>query len=179
VEIEIVHGSITDIKVDGIINAANGLGIMGAGVAGAIGAAAGSQFRNHVRAFCKAQGNYKRGTAYTTYSGALLRNGVMYVTHAVTMDTPGGETSIIDCSNAFTNALLNMQEHGLKTIATPALGTGVGGLNKQHVAEMIVGILLDDGIEWALDKVYIVDLDEQFLSHARIALHKYQVQVDE
>jgi O-acetyl-ADP-ribose deacetylase (regulator of RNase III) len=56
-EMKVLVGDITKLmNVDVIVNAANGVGIMGAGLAGAIGRSAGQEFLDAVRKIAKDSG---------------------------------------------------------------------------------------------------------------------------
>jgi O-acetyl-ADP-ribose deacetylase (regulator of RNase III) len=156
-------------NVDAIVNAANGIGVMGAGVAGAIGRTAGKDFLEHVREFATTRPSdfqkghsYPAGSAYTTYSGNLGQRGIKYIIHAVTMRYPGSQTDVSLVASALHMALREAKRLGLNSLVIPALGTGIGGLDKKAVAlAMIQTIKL---IAADLD-VVIVDIDPEFIRH--------------
>ncbi len=168
--LRIINDDITKLKdVQVIVNAANGKGPMGRGVAGAIGFAGGPELRNDVRRTCEArkrasgQYGYVEGECYISSSGDLSKNGIEKVYHAVTMEYPGGRTSVDICSKAMRTTLDTAIANGIKSIAFPALGTGVGGLNKQQVASAMVSIAQSYGDR--ID-VTLVDIDDDFIEYA-------------
>ena len=161
-------GDITALTdVEAIVNAANGKGPMGRGVAGAIGFAGGPVLRNAVRRICEENGGYKEGECYVSPPGDLADNGIKAVYHAVTMEYPGGPTSLDVVGKAMRATLDRAIANGVKRIAFPGLGTGVGALNPQQVAYIMVGIAesYSDRIS-----VSIVDIDKDFIGFAKQAI---------
>lgn len=160
--IEVVLGDITKIKVDAIVNAANGIGILGHGVAGAIRRAAGLSVQDEAKEVCRKNGKpIEEGECYSTSSGFLKEdNGVRTIYHAVTMRLPGGPSSLDIVSKVTKNVLESALVDGVKSIAIPALGTGVGRLDKSSVARIMVNIA--KGFSESID-IYIVDIDASFI----------------
>lgn len=159
-------GDITAIHdVEVIVNAANGKGPMGRGVAGAIGFAGGLELRNAVRRICEA-GSYKEGDCYISPPGDLADKGIKNVYHAVTMEYPGGPTSLYIVAQAMRNTLKQAVCNGVKSIAFPGLGTGIGRLNPKQVAAIMVGIAESyaDTIN-----ITIIDIDREFIEFAKQA----------
>lgn len=160
-------GDITKVgDVEVIVNAANGKGPMGKGVAGAIGQAGGPELRNAVRRICEANGGYKEGDCYISPSGDLANRGIKAVYHAVTMEYPGGPTSTHIVAQAMRNTLNAAVANGVKSIAFPGLGTGVGQLNPQQVASIMVSIAESYAPSIAIT---IIDIDKVFIDCAKLA----------
>lgn len=160
-----IIGDITELDdVEAIVNAANGEGPMGRGVAGAIGKAGGPNLRNDVRRICEAARGIPAGECYVSTSGDLSENGIEAVYHAVTMRYPGSPTSIAICREAMQKTLDAAIRDGRKTIAFPALGTGVGQLDKSQIAAMMVSLAesYGDRIE-----VTIIDIDKDFIEKVK------------
>ncbi|BAF60393.1 predicted phosphatase [Pelotomaculum thermopropionicum SI] len=129
--IKVLKGDITELQVDAIVNAANNHLWMGAGVAGAIKRKGGAAIEEEA----VAKGPIPVGEAVVTGAGLLKAR---YVVHAAAM----GQDLVTDAEKvraATRNALLRAGELGLKTIAFPALGTGVGGLEFDTAARVMVG----------------------------------------
>ena len=124
--IRIVKGDITSLPCEAIVNAANDHLWMGGGVAGAIKRRGGGEIeREAVR-----QGPIPIGDAVATRAGRLPAR---YVIHAVTMgqDLVSAESHI----RAATRSALQVAERlGLRSVAFPALGTGVGGFPLDRAA---------------------------------------------
>lgn len=156
-------GDITALKnVDAIVNAANGQGPMGRGVAGAIGQAGGLELRNEVRRICEDRHGYLAGECYISSSGLMSEQGIKNVYHAVTMDYPGSPTSIFIISRAMRATLDAAILNGIKSIAFPALGTGVGQLDKKTVASAMVKIAMSYADK--LD-ITIIDINKEFIDY--------------
>src|SRR5262245_24944298 len=129
-QIEAVLGDITQIEADALVNAANNHLWMGAGVAGAIKRAGGIEIEREAIA----KGPITVGDAVVTTGGALRAR---YVIHAAAM----GQDLHTDAAKvrlATRNSLLRAQELGIRSIAFPALGTGVGGLSPEAAAAAMV-----------------------------------------
>lgn len=160
-------GDITTMgDVEVIVNAANGKGPMARGVAGAIGQAGGSELRNAVRRICESNGGYKEGDCYISPPGDLADRKMKAVYHAVTMEYPGGSTSLHVVGQAMRNTLDKAILNGVKSIAFPGLGTGVGQLNPKTVASIMVSIA-----ESYADRINItiIDVDKEFIEFAKQA----------
>jgi O-acetyl-ADP-ribose deacetylase (regulator of RNase III) len=123
------QGDITAADVDAVVNAANNEGWLGSGVAGAIRRAAGDQ----VEAEAVAQGPWPVGDAVRTGPGRLADRGVKAILHAAAM-APGRPASAAAVGSATAAALRLAAAEGLASVALPALGTGVGGVELEAAA---------------------------------------------
>jgi len=132
-EIELYQGSITELdgEVEALVNAANTHLWMGAGVAGAIKREGGQEIEKEA----VAKGPIPLGEAVVTSAGRLR---CRYVIHAAAME-PGGRATAEAVRDATRGSLLRAEELGLKKIALPALGTGVGGLSLEEAARVQLG----------------------------------------
>ena len=74
-------------NLDGIMNAANGIGPMGAGIAGAIRRYDGMKIQNEAYSVCRKY-NPNLGEAYFTGAGILENKGIKNIIHAVTVNYP-------------------------------------------------------------------------------------------
>jgi O-acetyl-ADP-ribose deacetylase (regulator of RNase III) len=125
-----IKGDITELDYDAIVNAANNQLTMGAGVAGAIKKKGGASIEEEAAA----KGPIPVGEAVVTGAGQLKAR---YIIHAAAM----GQDLVTDIDKvrlATRNALLRAEEMDLKSIAFPALGTGVGGLDFDLAARLMV-----------------------------------------
>jgi O-acetyl-ADP-ribose deacetylase (regulator of RNase III) len=128
--VSIVEGDITDQDVDALVNAANNAFWMGSGVAGAIKRRGGA----HIERDAMAQGPVDPGESVITSGGALPAR---YVIHAAVM----GQDLRTDATlirRATEHALALATEHGLTSVALPALGTGVGGFPLGECARVML-----------------------------------------
>jgi O-acetyl-ADP-ribose deacetylase len=152
-KIVIQQGDITEMDTDAIVNAANNDLILGAGVAGAIHRKGGDTIQQE----CDAIGTIPVGYAAIT-GGGKLKAG--YVIHAASMGLGGVLTTAKSLRTSTAHSLRLAEERGLKSIAFPAVGTGISGFPMEECAE----IMLDEAVEHlkkgsSLEKVYFVLFD--------------------
>jgi len=153
VEIISLHGDITKLEVDAIVNAANTRLFMGGGVAGAIKRAGGKEIEDEA----VAKGPIEIGEAVGTTAGKLKAK---YVIHSPTMGTDF-KTDENKIRLAVRVALRKAEELGLESVAFPAFGTGVGGFSKERAAEIMVEEIkrfIDTGTR--LKKIVLADINE-------------------
>lgn len=154
-EIIIQRGDITDVDADAVVNAANTDLVLGSGVAGAIRRKGGPGIQNE----CDGKSPVPLGEAAITGGGDLRAR---YVIHAAAMHLGGrvGGESLLD---ATINSLKRAGEAGIKTMAFPAIGTGVGGFPIGECAEVMLDAIIANAPEYApaLQKVYFVLFDEE------------------
>ena len=151
--IVIITGDLLEQEVDVIVNAANSDLMLGGGVAGAIRRRGGPSIQDE----CTAHGPVSVGEAAITGAGAL-RAG--HVIHAASMALGGRTTS--DSLRSSIDATLRIARAELvKTIAIPAVGTGIAGFPLADCARIMAGCVqraLSDG--WDVDEVRFVLYDE-------------------
>lgn len=128
--VEIREADIARLEVDAIVNAANDHLWMGSGVAGAIRRAGGEEIEREA----VAKGPIRVGDAVTTGGGRLRARWVIHAA-AMGQDLRTDERKIRDATR---NALLRASEAGARSVALPALGTGVGGFPLERCAEVMV-----------------------------------------
>jgi O-acetyl-ADP-ribose deacetylase (regulator of RNase III) len=129
-EITLYQGDITQLTTEAIVNAANNHLWMGAGVAGAIKRAGGAEIEQEA----VSKGPIPVGEAVVTGAGQLKAR---HVIHAAAM----GQDLRTDAEKiraATANSLKRADELGLRSIAFPALGTGVGGFSYRQAAEVMI-----------------------------------------
>jgi O-acetyl-ADP-ribose deacetylase (regulator of RNase III) len=156
-KIEILQGDLTEMDSDAIVNAANNDLKLGGGVAGAIRRKGGS----HIQAECDEIGTIPLGGAAITSGGELKAR---HVIHAASMEL-GGRTSAHTLRSSTAHSLRIAAQNGLKTIAFPAVGTGIAEFPVRECAE----IMLRESIrhlnaETTIEKVYFVLYDEEVLA---------------
>ena len=130
---------ITTLDTDAIVNAANESLAPGGGVCGAIHRAAGPEL---ARA-CAAIGHSPTGEACIT-PGFRLPSG--YVIHAVgPVWRGGGEGEAELLASAYRSALRLAEEHGLRSIAFPAISTGIYGYPLDQATDVAVRAVRGSG----------------------------------
>ena len=115
--VDVIQGDLTQQDVDAIVNAANNDLELGGGVAGAIARAGGPA----IQAECRKIGPVEVGDAAITIGGNLKAR---YVIHAASMRL-GGRTSADSLRRSTRRSLEIAKEKGLRSIAFPAVGTGI------------------------------------------------------
>jgi O-acetyl-ADP-ribose deacetylase (regulator of RNase III) len=128
--IRLEEGDITEAGVDAIVNAANAELVLGAGVAGAIRERGGPA----IQAECDAHGPVEVGEAVRTTAGDLRAR---HVIHAAAMRL-GGKVSEEALRRVTRRSLEVAVENECRSVAFPAIGTGVGGLGVQRCAEIML-----------------------------------------
>ena len=128
-------GDLTEASVDAIVNAANNDLILGGGVAGAIREKGGPS----IQAECDKLGPIPIGEAAITGAGELPAR---YVIHAASMRL-GGSTSAAALRDSTRNSLRRAVEQGLKSIAFPAIGTGIAGFPIERCAAVMLAEIRD------------------------------------
>ena len=155
-QIVIKQGDITQESTDAIVNAANTELMLGAGVAGAIRRAGGPEIQEE----CNRIGPIPLGEAAITTGGKLKAK---YVVHAASMGMGGPLTTERSLRDSVRNSLLRAHEKGLKSIAFPAIGTGVAGFPTDRCAEIMIGeidrFLREQSTP--IEKVHLVLFDER------------------
>jgi len=131
IKIEVEQGDITQFELDALVNAANNQLWMGGGVAGALKRAGGKE----IEAEAVKKGPIPIGEAIATGAGRLKAR---YIIHAAVMGRDL-ETDADKIRQATKNSLLRADELGVKSIAFPALGTGVGGFPLDECARIMIG----------------------------------------
>jgi len=124
------QGDLTGMDVDAIVNAANNDLQLGGGVAGAIRRKGGPEIQNE----CDAIGSIPVGGAAITSGGRLKAR---HVIHAASMQL-GGTTTAQALRASTAHSLRIAAQNNLKTIAFPAVGTGIAGFPMQECAEIML-----------------------------------------
>jgi len=133
--LEVVTGDITHLTVDAIVNAANSSLLGGGGVDGAIHRAAGPE----LLAACRELGGCPTGEARITPGFNLPAR---WVIHTVGPVWHGGDTGEdAQLASCYRRVLDLARENGVRSIAFPAISTGVYGFPKQRAAAIAIDVL--------------------------------------
>lgn len=135
--IEIVEGDLTRQAVDAIVNAANETLLGGGGVDGAIHRAGGPA----ILAECRALNGCRTGDAKITTGGNLPARYVIHTVGPVYRDGKHGEPELL--ASCHRRALEVAVEHGIRTVAFPAISCGVYGYPIPEAAGIAVGTVAE------------------------------------
>ena len=155
--IEVVRGDITKERVDAIVNAANQSLLGGGGVDGAIHRAAGPEL---VEA-CRPLGGCKTGDAKATPG---FRLPAKWVIHAVGPRWRGGghgEAELL--ASCYRRSLELADELGARSIAFPAISTGIYGFPPEPAARIAVDTLRSTSTEVELARLVAFDAETERL----------------
>lgn len=133
------HGDLTEESVDAIVNAANSHLNHGGGLAAAIVRRGGKSIQDESDAWVREHGPISHARPALTGSGTLP---CRYVIHAVGPIWGEGDEDA-KLHTAVTAALSLADQRGFKTVALPAISTGIFGFPKARGAEVILDAITD------------------------------------
>lgn len=161
--IEIIRGDITRLEVDAIVNAANESLRGGGGVDGAIHRAAGPELLEE----CRRHPGCPTGEAVLTRGYRLPARYVIHTVGPVWRGGAHGEPELL--LRAYESAFRMARERGdIRTIAFPAISTGVYGYPRAAAAEIAVGVMKTHEPEF--DRIVACLFDEEQLAIYRRVL---------
>jgi len=165
-KIQLEMGDITKLKVDAIVNAANTTLLGGGGVDGAIHRAAGPKLLKE----CRTLNGCPAGEAKITKGYELPAKFVIHTVGPVWHGGNKNEDKLL--ASCYKNSLKLAKENGIKSIAFPAISTGVYGFPSNRAADIAVNTVRkflekNDSIE----KVIFICFDEKTLLNYKNALH--------
>ena len=163
--LEVIVADITTLDVDAIVNAANRSLLGGGGVDGAIHRAAGPELLAECRSLCGAEtgeGKITRG----------YRLKARHVIHAVGPVWNGGRSNEDDLlASCYRRSLALAAQHQLRSIAFPAISTGVYRFPPEKAARIAVGTVVSEsaGTPHSLERVVFCCFSDESAQHHRTA----------
>ena len=151
-EIEVVRGDICAVEVDAVVTAANTALRGGGGVDGAVHAAAGPELVRASRALAPCPA----GSAVVTPAFGMRH--ARWVIHAVGPMYSGPQDEPV-LASAYTSSLARAEEVGARSVAFPAISTGVYGYPQQDAARVSVAALR--GATTSVQRVVLVAFDDR------------------
>jgi O-acetyl-ADP-ribose deacetylase (regulator of RNase III) len=164
--IEIHEGDITALAVDAIVNAANPTLLGGGGVDGAIHRGAGPE----LLAECRSLGGCKTGEAKITRAYRLPARHVIHTVGPVWMGGEEEEHALL--ASCYRRSLHIARHNALKSIAFPAISTGIFGFPADHAARIAVRTVAEvlDEDDDHFERVVLVCFDRHSTALHRAAL---------
>ena len=138
--LELIKGDITEMDTDAIVNAANSKLQHGGGVAGAILKKGGATIQEESNTWVRAWGGEISVGATAITSGGNLK--ARYVIHAVGPRMGEGDEDE-KLKRATMNSLKTAEKHNLKSIAFPAISTGIFHFPVDRCAEIMLSTTID------------------------------------
>ena len=161
--VSVTQGDITRLDVDAIVNAANARLAGGGGVDGAIHTAAG---RTELSEACARLGGCRPGHAKATPGFALPAKWIIHTVGPVWHGGDDGEDQILE--SCYRRSVEVAEELGCRSVAFPAISTGIYGFPKDRAASIAVRTL--GGLDTSVDRLILVAFDHQTLELYRTRL---------
>jgi O-acetyl-ADP-ribose deacetylase (regulator of RNase III) len=164
--LSVIVADITTLALDAIVNAANESLLGGGGVDGAIHRAAGPE----LLAECRTLGGCPTGEARITKGYRLSARHVIHTVGPVWRGGRRGEHDLL--ASAYRSSLQLALQHSLRTIAFPAISTGMYGFPADEAAEVAVATLREvaSATPAAFSEIVLCCFSESSAAHHRAAL---------
>ncbi|MCG8459986.1 MAG: O-acetyl-ADP-ribose deacetylase [Holophagales bacterium] len=168
---EVVTGDITLLEVDAIVNAANERMLGGGGVDGAIHRAAGPELLEACRRVPEVRPGVRCPTGEARITPGF-RLSARHVIHTVGPVWRGGDRGEAELLGSCYRASLELAaEHGLRSVAFPAISCGIYGYPTDQAAEVAVSVVSEHlRAGSAVERVLLVAFGADIQTALRAAL---------
>jgi O-acetyl-ADP-ribose deacetylase len=156
--VQAVLGDITAEAVDAVVNAANSSLLGGGGVDGAIHRAAGRQLLEA----CRALGGCPTGEAKATPGYGLPARWVIHTVGPVWRGGGAGEADLL--ASCYRRSLEVADELGARSVAFPAISTGIYGYPADAAARVAVDAIRSASPSTSVELVRLVAFDDRTLA---------------
>ncbi len=165
--IELALADITTMRVDAIVNAANEALQLGAGVAGAIRRRGGASIQEE----CDRIGRCAVGQAVVTGAGNLPARWVIHAVGPIWRSGDYSEEMLL--ASAIRSALKRAEEIGARSVALPAISTGVYGFPLQKAADLSIAVARSFAEEArSVERIVFCVIDDRSLAAFEKAFEK-------
>ncbi len=158
----IQKSDITRIKVDCIINPANGLGVMHKGVSKILMREGGPEVQNSAKEACFYHGLYKSGQAYWGSSGFLKQRGVKEICHAVLIQKHPEKIKPENIIKSLENSISLIKEKKYQSFSIPALGINPKTVSPEICAKIMLKVLKKYDEQF---NIHIIDINREFVEY--------------
>ncbi|KAL3864494.1 hypothetical protein ACJMK2_006172 [Sinanodonta woodiana] len=177
--VKVYEGSITRVKVDAIVNAANESLFHAGGVARVIEDAAGRELTVESRKYIERNGYLKVGDVCLTTAGKLQYKSVMHAFGPQWHMYSNKSECLKDLYATIYAVLEKADKEEYEKIAMPAISAGIFGVPKELCTDMYVNAAVKYSEDRKtrqtfLRELHIVDLDTKILQDVRASWEKWQ-----
>lgn len=170
-EIFLVQGDIASQGVDVVVNAANSGLRPGSGVCGAIHRGGGPAIEDECRRGIEKFGRLAAGEVFMTTGGSLPAQKVIHASGPVWRAGQENEEALL--AQCYTGALKLARDHGFKSIAFPAISTGIYGYPFQQAARVSLGAVT----AWLEENGFFNEV--RFVFFSEQDMHSFEIVAEE
>lgn len=173
-EIEVIKGDITMLDTEAIVNPANNGLVHAGGLAAAIVKRGGQLIQQESRKM----GNVPTGSAVITKGGSLKAKHVIHAVGPRYKDGKSGEAELL--ASAVKESLRIAEQKKLKSMAFPAISSGIFGYPMEESSKIIVDTIIEhfnalkkNKLETTLEKVVLCLYDDETFNIFEKAVEKH------